>query len=110
MTYLLNRASGEISWGDTFFYYAPAGVTPKTAQPFVTIVTIVTKNYPGDESSRLECPVRVSHCRKVTDEIRPPPGSAITSHSHRSSTPCTQDSPRNGGGGPRWWAVRPSDQ
>ncbi|MFD9962318.1 DUF6194 family protein [Amycolatopsis sp. NPDC058986] len=44
--------SPEISWGDTFFYYAPDGVVPKT-QPFATIVT---KNYPGDERSRLERP------------------------------------------------------
>jgi hypothetical protein len=41
--------SPEISWGDLFFYYAPDGVVPKS-QPFATIVT---KDYPGDESSRL---------------------------------------------------------
>lgn len=45
--------SPEISWGDTFFYYAPDGVAPKTTQPFATIVT---KNYPGDERSRLDRP------------------------------------------------------
>lgn len=44
--------SPEISWGDTFFYYAPDGVVPK-GQPFATIVT---KNYPGDEASRLDRP------------------------------------------------------
>lgn len=44
--------SPEISWGDTFFYYAPDGVVPKTGQPFATIVT---KNYPGEES-RLDRP------------------------------------------------------
>lgn len=43
----------EISWGDTFFYYAPDGATPKTAQPFATVVT---KDYPGDEASRLDRP------------------------------------------------------
>jgi Family of unknown function (DUF6194) len=43
----------EISWGDTFFYYAPDGATPTTAQPFATVVT---KNYPGDEASRLDRP------------------------------------------------------
>lgn len=43
--------SPEISWGDTFFYYAPDGVAPTTAQPFATIVT---KDYPGDEASRLD--------------------------------------------------------
>jgi hypothetical protein len=41
--------SPEISWGDLFFYYAPDGVVPQ-AQPFATIVT---KDYPDDESSRL---------------------------------------------------------
>lgn len=44
--------SPEISWGDTFFYYAPTGVVPR-GQPFATIVT---KNYPGDEDSRLDRP------------------------------------------------------
>ncbi|WP_067479032.1 DUF6194 family protein [Actinomadura hibisca] len=45
--------SPELSWGDTFFYYAPDGVVPTTGQPFATIVT---KNYPGDEESRLDRP------------------------------------------------------
>ncbi|GAA0852913.1 DUF6194 family protein [Streptosporangium amethystogenes subsp. fukuiense] len=45
--------SPEISWGDTFFYYAPDGVIPATTQPFATVVT---KNYPGDEASRLDRP------------------------------------------------------
>ncbi|WP_406364646.1 DUF6194 family protein [Streptomyces sp. NBC_00645] len=49
----LDDGSPEISWGDVFFVYSPDGVVPKTAQPFATIVT---KNYPGDESSRLERP------------------------------------------------------
>ncbi|RBQ17328.1 hypothetical protein DP939_25675 [Spongiactinospora rosea] len=43
--------SPEVSWGDTYFYYAPDGVTPTNTQPFATVVT---KNYPGDETSRLE--------------------------------------------------------
>ncbi|WP_055478321.1 DUF6194 family protein [Sphaerimonospora mesophila] len=43
--------SPEISWGDTFFYYAPDGVMPTATQPFATIVT---KDYPGDEASRLD--------------------------------------------------------
>lgn len=42
--------SPEIAWGDTFFYYAPDGVMPQATQPFATIVT---KDYPGDEGSRL---------------------------------------------------------
>jgi len=45
--------SPEISWGDTFFCYAPDGVVPKAGQPFATIVT---KDYPGDEGSRLNRP------------------------------------------------------
>ena len=44
--------SPEISWGDVFFYYAPDGVVPKS-QPFATIVT---KDYPGDETSQLHRP------------------------------------------------------
>ncbi|MFD9794157.1 DUF6194 family protein [Streptomyces sp. NPDC059070] len=43
----------EISWGDTFFSYAPDGTVPTTAQPFATVVT---KNYPGDDASRLDRP------------------------------------------------------
>jgi hypothetical protein len=42
----------EIAWGDTFFYYSPTGVVPR-GQPFATIVT---KNYPDDEDSRLDRP------------------------------------------------------
>ncbi|MFD6278995.1 DUF6194 family protein [Streptomyces sp. NPDC060209] len=45
--------SPEISWGDAFFFYAPDGVMPKATQPFATVVT---KNYPGDERSRLDRP------------------------------------------------------
>lgn len=45
--------SPEISWGDTFFYYAPDGQVPTTTQPFATIVT---KDYPGDERSQLNRP------------------------------------------------------
>ncbi|WP_371606488.1 MULTISPECIES: DUF6194 family protein [unclassified Streptomyces] len=45
--------SPEISWGDTFFSYSPDGAVPATTQPFATIVT---KNYPGDESSLLDRP------------------------------------------------------
>lgn len=44
--------SPEIARGDTFFYYAPDGILPK-GQPFATVVT---KNYPGDEESRLDRP------------------------------------------------------
>ncbi|MGY4103195.1 DUF6194 family protein [Nocardia sp. R16R-3T] len=45
--------SPEIAWGDTFFYYAPDGKVPTKSQPFATIVT---KDYPGDDRSRLDRP------------------------------------------------------
>jgi hypothetical protein len=45
--------SPELAWGDVFFYYSPDGVVPKNIQPFATIVT---KDYPGDEGSRLNRP------------------------------------------------------
>ncbi|TLG04214.1 hypothetical protein FEK35_20470 [Nocardia cyriacigeorgica] len=45
--------SPEIAWGDLFFYYSPSGEVPTTTQPFATIVT---KNYPGDETSDLDRP------------------------------------------------------
>ena len=43
----------ELAWGDAFFYYSPDGTVPTSTQPFATIVT---KNYPGDELSRLDRP------------------------------------------------------
>ncbi|WP_107658357.1 DUF6194 family protein [Nocardia suismassiliense] len=43
----------EISWGDTFFYYSPDGVVPTNTQPFATIIT---KDYPDDQNSRLHRP------------------------------------------------------
>ncbi|MEY9845429.1 hypothetical protein ABH940_002507 [Streptacidiphilus sp. BW17] len=45
--------SPEISWGDAFCYLAPDGVNPTEPQPFATVVT---KDYPGDASSRLDRP------------------------------------------------------
>lgn len=45
----------ELAWGDAFFYYAPDGVMPDRMQPYGTIVT---KNYPDDEGSRLDEPAR----------------------------------------------------
>jgi hypothetical protein len=72
--------SPEISWGDTFFYYAPDGVVP-SSQPFATIIT---KDYPGDDTSRLDPPERFrlnisasrDRFREVTgqDPRDPPPG------------------------------------
>ena len=41
----------ELAWGDTFFYYAPDGVMPERTQPYGTIIT---KNFPDDEQSRLD--------------------------------------------------------
>lgn len=43
----------EIAWGDVFFYYSPDGTVPSNTQPFATLVT---KDYPGDASSRLDRP------------------------------------------------------
>ncbi|WP_280447072.1 DUF6194 family protein [Nocardia brasiliensis] len=43
----------EIAWGDKFFYYSPDGVVPTNTQPFATIVT---KDYPDDQNSRLNRP------------------------------------------------------
>ncbi|OZD07171.1 hypothetical protein CH275_08395 [Rhodococcus sp. 06-235-1A] len=43
----------ELAWGDAFFYYSPDGSIPTATQPFATIVT---KDYPGDELSRLDRP------------------------------------------------------
>ncbi|MGX1933023.1 DUF6194 family protein [Microbacterium resistens] len=40
----------ELAWGDAFFYYAPDGVMPERTQPYGTIIT---KDYPEDETSRL---------------------------------------------------------
>ncbi|WP_226533990.1 DUF6194 family protein [Microbacterium paraoxydans] len=41
----------ELSWGDAYFYYAPDGRMPQRTQPYGTIIT---KDYPDDESSALE--------------------------------------------------------
>ncbi|WP_280345049.1 DUF6194 family protein [Nocardia neocaledoniensis] len=43
----------EISWGDSFCYYAPDGVVPTTVQPFATIVT---KQYPDERDTGLDRP------------------------------------------------------
>ena len=40
-----------ISWGDHFFYFAPDGQVPSNRQPYATIMT---KDYPGDDASRLD--------------------------------------------------------
>lgn len=40
----------ELAWGDAFFYYAPDGVMPERTQPYGTIIT---KDYPDDDRSRL---------------------------------------------------------
>ncbi len=44
--------SPEAAWGDVFLYHAPDGVVPRT-QPFATVVT---RDQPGDRSSRLDRP------------------------------------------------------
>jgi len=48
-------AMPELSWGDAFFYYAPAGVMPERTQPYATVVT---KDYPDDGGSHLDAPGR----------------------------------------------------
>lgn len=45
--------SPDVALGDTYFYYAPGGALPATAQPFATVVT---KDLPGDTGSRLDRP------------------------------------------------------
>ncbi|MGF0118190.1 DUF6194 family protein [Promicromonospora sp. Marseille-Q5078] len=45
----------EIAWGDAFFSYAPDGQVPTTGQPYGTIVT---KNYPEDDTCDLDRPDR----------------------------------------------------
>lgn len=45
----------ELSWGDSYFYYAPDGVMPERTQPYGTIIT---KNYPDDAASDLDEPDR----------------------------------------------------
>ncbi|MRG59528.1 hypothetical protein GE115_06530 [Agromyces sp. CFH 90414] len=45
----------ELAWGDAFFFFAPDGVMPERTQPYGTIIT---KDYPGDEASRLDAPDR----------------------------------------------------
>ena len=45
--------SPEVAWGDAFFYYAPGGQIPAATQPFATVVT---KDYPGDDTSELDRP------------------------------------------------------
>lgn len=57
--------SPEISWGDTFFYYSPDGVTPSARQPFATIVT---KNYPGEDATIPEGGFRVNVAGNATGE------------------------------------------
>ncbi len=44
-----------LSWGDSFFYYAPDGIMPERTQPYGTIVT---KSYPEDRASHLDEPDR----------------------------------------------------
>lgn len=67
----------ELSWGDSFFYYAPDGVVP-AGQPFATIVT---KDYPGDETSGLNRPgsfrVNIAASKTTFDEAAAPTDASI---------------------------------
>lgn len=70
----------EISWGDTFFYYSPDGSVPTNTQPFATIVT---KDYPDDQSSLLHRPntfrVNIAAGKEAfTDRIGQTPKQATT--------------------------------
>jgi hypothetical protein len=76
--------SPEIAWGDTFFYYSPSGVVPERTQPFATIVT---KDYPGDDTSELDRPeaFRVNIAAGKEAFVR------WTGHSPRESAAITDD-------------------
>jgi Family of unknown function (DUF6194) len=79
--------SPEIAWGDTFFYYAPDAVVPGASQPFATIVT---KDYPGDETSHLDRPgvFRVNLAAGKDEFI------AHTGRAPREDVPVDPDAPR----------------
>lgn len=74
----------EMAWGDTFFCYAPDGTMPAATQPFATIVT---KNYPDDETSRLDRPgMSRLNIAAPRDEARRWAGEAPTSEAGDTST------------------------
>lgn len=77
--------SPEVSRGDVFFFHAPDGEAPETAQPFATIVT---KDYPGDEASRLDRPdaFRVNVAAGREEFIR------WTGHAPREAPPTAEPS------------------
>lgn len=60
----------ELSWGDAYFYYAPDGTMPARTQPYGTIIT---KNYPDDDTSDLDAPARfrvnVNAGRSLVEEL-----------------------------------------
>lgn len=47
--------SPQSAWDEAFFFYAPDGAMPERTQPYGTIVT---KDHPGDEESKLDEPGR----------------------------------------------------
>lgn len=50
-----DNGAPEVAWGDSFFFYDPAGDTP--ADRRLPFATIVTGDYPGfDEASQLDRP------------------------------------------------------
>lgn len=51
----IDSAFPAVAWGDAFFYYAPDRVMPERTQPYATIIT---KDYPDDDNSRLDEPDR----------------------------------------------------
>jgi Family of unknown function (DUF6194) len=80
--------SPEVSWGDAFLYHTPDGVVPRT-QPFATVVT---KDYPGDEGSRLDRPgaFRVNIAAGI-DEFRRWTGRAPRERATEDVDPSTPD-------------------
>lgn len=76
----------ELSWGDTYLYYAPDGRMPERTQPYGTIIT---KDYPDDTSSALDTPgrfrVNIHIGRERTESIVGPdadPTAADVFHRH----------------------------
>lgn len=83
----------ELTWGDRFFYYSPAGTVPP-GQPFATIVT---KDYPDEPPAGLNRPgsfrvniaagreafrVRIGHDPRDRPPVPPAPAGAdvLTAH------------------------------
>ncbi|ASY36079.1 MULTISPECIES: DUF6194 family protein [unclassified Streptomyces] len=65
-----------LAHGDAFFFHAPDGHVPARTQPYGTVIT---KDYPGDSSSRLDAPGRHRvnvHAGRVATRRHAPGGTA----------------------------------